>query len=171
MEQTFNDLCRERQTQSGWFGFILWTFFETTIGIIKEYNLLLQQGASMKNIISNPTSAALTSSILSLPLGITYLIFAADMELLIKPYQSLFTVNGYDINMLGRIVLIGGLLLLPIAFVINILPLLNKTGPEQKRALRPINLVVGAVILLFIIITWGGLAVESIYCLQGIRCD
>ena len=171
MQQTFKDLYQEHRVEGGYFYFILWTFFETTIGIIKEYNLLFQQEVAMKNIILNPKSAALTSSILSLPLGVTYLIFATDMELLIKPYRALFTVNGYDVNMLGRIVLIGGLLLLPIAFVINLLPILKKDGLEQKRILRPINLIVGIVILLLIIMTWGGLVFESMYCLQGIRCD
>ena len=29
MQQTFNDLYRERQTKPGWFGFMLWTFAET----------------------------------------------------------------------------------------------------------------------------------------------
>ena len=37
MEQTFNDLCRERrETGNKIFGFILWSFAETSIGIIKE---------------------------------------------------------------------------------------------------------------------------------------
>jgi len=37
MEQTFNDLCRERRaTGDGVFGFALWMFVETSAGIIKE---------------------------------------------------------------------------------------------------------------------------------------
>src|SRR5262249_37354591 len=37
MAQTFNDLCRERsKAERGLFGFALWIFFETLVGIIKE---------------------------------------------------------------------------------------------------------------------------------------
>ena len=37
MEQTFNDLCRERyESGDGLLGFVLWTFADTFAGIIKE---------------------------------------------------------------------------------------------------------------------------------------
>ena len=37
MEQTFNDLCRERkEAGAGLFGFVLWVFADTLVGIIKE---------------------------------------------------------------------------------------------------------------------------------------
>jgi hypothetical protein len=37
MEQTFDDLCRERyEAGCGLFGFVLWTFADTLAGIIKE---------------------------------------------------------------------------------------------------------------------------------------
>jgi hypothetical protein len=54
MEQTFHDLYREkRPTKQGLFGFLLWTFVETTVGIIKEYILLITQGDHMKSSIKN----------------------------------------------------------------------------------------------------------------------
>jgi len=37
MEQTFNDLCRERyKVGGGLFGFVLWVFADTLVGIIQE---------------------------------------------------------------------------------------------------------------------------------------
>lgn len=37
MQQTFHDLCRERlATGNGLLSFVLWIFFETTLGIVKE---------------------------------------------------------------------------------------------------------------------------------------
>jgi hypothetical protein len=37
MQQTFNDLCRERvKAEGGLFSFALWIFLETTAGIIRE---------------------------------------------------------------------------------------------------------------------------------------
>ncbi len=45
MEQTFNDLCneRKRQTEQGLFGFVLWTFVETALGIVQEHILLIKE--------------------------------------------------------------------------------------------------------------------------------
>ena len=53
MQQTFHDLYQERRTEGGWFGFILWTFIETTVGIIKEHILLITQGDHMKFSATN----------------------------------------------------------------------------------------------------------------------
>jgi hypothetical protein len=64
MEQTFKDLYKERQTKPGWFSFVLWMFVETAVGIIREYVLLITEGAAMKNELAIPRSAALISSIL-----------------------------------------------------------------------------------------------------------
>ena len=58
MQQTFHDLYRERQTKGGWFGFLLWTFAETAIGIVREHILLLTERDKMKNILANPGSTA-----------------------------------------------------------------------------------------------------------------
>jgi hypothetical protein len=66
MEQTFNDLCNERKQQAEyrWFGFVLWIFVETALGIMREHVLLITEGATMKSILANPGSAPLISSIL-----------------------------------------------------------------------------------------------------------
>ncbi len=54
MEQTFQDLWNERQeTKKELFGFILWTLVETTVGIIREYILLVTQGDHMKSSATN----------------------------------------------------------------------------------------------------------------------
>ena len=171
MEQTFNDLYRERQKDRGLPGFVFWMFVETSVGIIREHALVWAQGDSMKAMLSNPTSAAMVSLILSLPLGLLFIIFNFDIKPLTTLVTSWLTFNGSDVNGLGRLVLIGGLLLLPVAFVINLLPLLKKEAPEIKRKLHAANVIVGVLILMIIVISWGGLLVEEIYCLQGIRCD
>ena len=125
----------------------------------------------MKAMLSNPTSAAIVSFILSLPLGLLFIIFNFEIKPLTTLVTSWLTFNGSDVNGLGRLVLIGGLLLLPVAFVINLLPLFKREGPEIKRKLHTTNVIVGIIILMMILVSWGGLLVEEIYCLQGIRCD
>lgn len=66
MEQTFNDLCNERNQQAEyrWSGFVLWIFVETAVGIVREHVLLIREGVTMKNTLAIPRSTALISSIL-----------------------------------------------------------------------------------------------------------
>ena len=127
----------------------------------------------MKTILANPRWAAITSLIFSLPLGLTFIAFMFDIQPLTNSLNDLFTIEGQrgEINMLGRIVIYGVLLLLPVAFALNLQPMFKREGPEGKRSLYTINLIIGAAIFLLIIFTWGGLLVEEIYCLRGIRCD
>ena len=53
MEQTFNDLCRERRKAGdGLFGFVLWVFAETSAGIIREnITLVLMQNITRRLIV------------------------------------------------------------------------------------------------------------------------
>ena len=68
MEQTFRDLWNEkRQTKKELFGFILWTFIETIIGIFREHLLLISPGDIMRLIFANLGSSALISFLLILP--------------------------------------------------------------------------------------------------------
>jgi hypothetical protein len=64
MEQTFNDFYRERQAKLGRFGFVLWTFVDTAIGIAMEHVLSITKGSTMKTTLAYPRSAALLSAIL-----------------------------------------------------------------------------------------------------------
>ena len=50
MEQTFRDLCDERQRRSGqgWIGFVLWVYVETAVGILKEWVESIRQNFVIK---------------------------------------------------------------------------------------------------------------------------
>ncbi|HMD82568.1 MAG TPA: hypothetical protein VKE92_14730, partial [Anaerolineales bacterium] len=63
MEQTFNDLYREKKPEDRVLSFMVWTFAETAAGIAKEYVLLVTEGAMMKTLISNPKLAPVISFI------------------------------------------------------------------------------------------------------------
>ena len=67
MEQTFNDLCNEkRQTRKGLFRFVIWTFLETAMGVVRE-RLMLVEGDMMQTILNAFGSSALISFLLVLP--------------------------------------------------------------------------------------------------------
>ena len=68
MEQTFQDLWNEkRQTKKELFGFVLWTFLETAIGIFREHLLLISPGDIMQTILKTSGSSALISFLLIVP--------------------------------------------------------------------------------------------------------
>ncbi len=68
MEQTFQYLWIEkRQTKKELFGFVLWTFIETAIGIFRERLWLITEGNSMPTILKTLTPSALISFLLVLP--------------------------------------------------------------------------------------------------------
>ena len=69
MQQTFDDLYheRKRQTEQGVFGFVLWMFLETAIGIFREHLLLIREGGIMHTILKTLGSSALIGFLLILP--------------------------------------------------------------------------------------------------------
>jgi hypothetical protein len=68
MEQTFNDLCNEKQqTKQALPGFVLWIFIETAMGIFREHLLLISPGDIMQTILKTTGSSALVSLLVVLP--------------------------------------------------------------------------------------------------------
>ena len=68
MEQTFNDLCNEKQqTNQALLGFVLRTFIETALGIFREHLLLISSGVIMQTILKTLGSAVLVSLLLIFP--------------------------------------------------------------------------------------------------------
>ena len=101
MHQTFTDLYRVRQAEYGLFSFVFRTFAETGVEILQEHILTIKRGDDMKNMFSHPASAAITSLILSLLFGLTFVAFMFDIEPITKPLNALLTINGQgEINTL-----------------------------------------------------------------------
>jgi hypothetical protein len=81
MEQTFRDLWNEkRKDQSGLFGFVLRTFIETAIGILREYLLLISPGEIMQTISKTLGSSVLISFLLILPFMIMEVVNRRDFN-------------------------------------------------------------------------------------------
>jgi magnesium-transporting ATPase (P-type) len=76
MQQTFDDLyCeRKRQTTRGLFGFVLWIFLETAIGIITERLRHATEGATMQTTLKTLGASALLGLLLILPFAILEII-------------------------------------------------------------------------------------------------
>jgi hypothetical protein len=109
MEQTFRDLWNEkRQTKKGFFGFVLWIFVETAVGIVREHILLMQENP-MKNTLKHLGAAAGISFLLLLPFLLMEWVNrqsfrAAGEEFPIPLFIFLFVWGTLFIFMLGPIV-------------------------------------------------------------------
>jgi hypothetical protein len=68
MDRTFQDLWHEkRHTKKELFGFVVWTFIETTIGIFREHLRLISPGDIMQTMLKPLGLPALLSLLIILP--------------------------------------------------------------------------------------------------------
>ena len=165
MQQTFNDLYKERQAVQRFF--VLWTFAETALGIIKEYILLITQGDSMQNSILNPKVAALVGLLFTAP----FVILNAIVGKRIEPFFSLVR-PGIHTGPFEYILLIIVLLLIPVGSFIAIRPMFQK-GAEGKRKFYLVNAILAALLLIVFVMLSVGLGSEIYRCdvLQIPNCD
>ena len=162
--QTFDDLRRERSTAGGgMLGFVIRTFVDTALGVPRENVAALSRAK-----LARHHRAALFGLLLFLPIGI----LLPSIWLDIAVVRDLLTADGDQPNALGLTVILGGLLLLPIAFVVALRPMM-RTGPNRKRRAYAVNLLVCAVIAIPMAATLLGIGQEIYRCeIRGVpNCD
>ena len=100
MEQTFNDLCNEKQqTKQALLGFVLWTFIETALGIFREHLLLISSGVIMQTILKTIGSSTVISFLFILPFVIMEVVNRRDFHegfpfmLFFVLWLNLFTIS------------------------------------------------------------------------------
>lgn len=106
----------------------------------------------------NSKSATAISLALCLPFLFVYITAMFDYEPPFVPLldEWMFAPDGYTPTILGRIVMLGLLLSVPVAFVINLLPMLMKAGSQGATpfALTPAHTIMGMSILVVVLITF-----------------
>lgn len=155
IEQTFNDLCNEKQqTKKELFGFVLWIFIETAIGILRERLLLINEGDIMQSILTNLRLPAIMSS------------------LLVLPFMILELVNRRNFNEGFPFPLFGLLWVLPIIFIITLTPIVQTVRTGNSVMAKPISLLLRVALLLFIAWFWSGIVIDQMPCFLGVpNCD
>jgi hypothetical protein len=164
MEQTFDDLRRERSAAgSGQLGLVVRTFAETTLGAVRE-----NVAALSRVKLARHHRFALVGLLLFLPIGIVFSSAWLDIAIV----RDLLTDGGDRPNALGWTVIGGGLLMLPVALVVALLPMLRK-GPNRRRRVYVVNLLVCAVVAIPFATILYGIGEEFYRCdVQGIQdCD
>ncbi|MFN2510600.1 MAG: hypothetical protein ABR568_04060 [Pyrinomonadaceae bacterium] len=158
MEQTFNDLCNERnrRKRQRLFSFVLWMFVETAIGIIKEQLFLMKQGDTMKTITKDLGSAALISFIIVLPFAI------------LEALNNTITRQ----NAFGLILLFGILWILPTAFIVLLAPIVRTVRAGNSIMVNPFKLLFRVAFMALIATIWGWGFIDQLPCFLGVpNCD
>ncbi len=117
---------------------------------------LLQNKNPMKNIFPNLGSAALISFLLVLPFAI--------LDFLLQPLRRQ--------NVLDHIVLFGLLWLLPVTFIVILVPIVRTVRAGNNIMANPINLLLRVAFLALIAMIWGGILIDQLPCFVGVpNCD
>jgi len=117
---------------------------------------VLQNEAPTKNITTNLKAAALVSFILVLPFAI--------LESL---NNTITRQNGP-----GLILLFGLLWLLPVAFILVIVPMVRSVRAGNSLMANPFELLFRVAFLALVAMTWGSLLIDQLPCFIGVpNCD
>jgi hypothetical protein len=110
----------------------------------------------MKSIMTNLGLAALISFILVLPFAILEFLFN--------------TITKQ--NAPGLIVLFGLLWLLPMAFIVILVPMVRTVRAGNSIMANPLNLLFRVASLALIAMLWGGILIDQLPCFLGVpNCD
>jgi hypothetical protein len=150
MEQTFNDLYKEQQTERGWTRFVLWIFVETVIGILRERILWIQEMNSMKNILTNLISPAIISFLIVLPFMI--------LEWATRSNLPRTNASG---------ILFVIMWLLPMLSILTMMPIVRNVRAGNSIVANPINLVLRVVFSGWLVWMWVFLVIDQMPCFLG----
>ena len=155
MEQTFQDLWNEkRQTKKELFGFVLWMFIETAIGIFREHLLLISPGDVMQTILKTSGSSALISF------------------LLILPFMIMEVVNRRNFNEGFPVPLFVMMWLLPMLFILIGMPIVRSLRTGNSLLANSLILMVRVIFLALLAWMWLGILIDQMPCFLGVpNCD
>lgn len=172
MEQTFADLCNEwANSTAPSFGYLVRFFANTAVGVLKENLVMIRQKTTLGSLFTDPWRAAAISMLLCVPFAISA-IPLLNVAFLADPIRTVLTFDGQQLSMFGRLVVFGGVLLLPFALLLNLVPMFTTGGVNRRFTFspRPINLITGIAVLIPVLLIARWMVFEATNCSKGI-CD
>lgn len=115
------------------------------------------------HVSMTPRLGAAWGLALAVPIGLLLLVVALQIEPLGALLRSILTDDGVQPNALGRVYMLGGLLLLPLALGVAAWPMIRR-GADGRRHVHAANLAVVAVVAVLVVLTWGAFAEEVVRC-------
>lgn len=136
MVQVFRDVSREQQSGGALVHWWVATLFDLVHTAIQQRREVMSTATFL-----NSKSAAAISVILCLPLLLMITTATLNYEpAFVRSFEdSLMSSDGYTPTTLGRLVMLGMLFSLPLAFVINLLPMLTPKTSEGTSTFRLTN--------------------------------
>ena len=128
----------------------------------------------MENINPNHKSSALIGFLLAMPLAILLLIEISGIEPLHSFFVTLTTEAGNNprLNTFGKIFMFGTLLLLPLGFIISLVPVVRNVRTGDDLTANPVNLLIAAALFIFIATLVTGFIIDQYPCWIGVpNCD
>ena len=128
---------------------------------------------NMKNILTNPRSAAIIGLILALPCMLLFSLLMLNIEPDFGPLQPLLTTPDPDQpDILGSLIALGTFLLLLVAFIINLRIIIGAKRAGKSISAHPINLILAVATLVLITTIVGSIIVDQYPCWIGVpNCD
>ena len=108
----------------------------------------------MKNTLTNFRSPALISL------------------LLVIPFMIMEVINTQDLNTIFNIPLFGIIWLLPMIFIVILIPIVQNVRAGNSLMAKPVRLIISVVFLVLIALMWTTLIVDQMPCFLGVpNCD
>lgn len=150
MEQTFHDLYRERQTERGRSGFVLWMFAETAMGIVREH-VLHMEGTTMKTVLASPILAIVISFVLCV------------LPFMILEWTTRSNLPRSNASPMLWVVL----WFLSAVFFVILTLLVRFVRAGNSIMARSVSLLLGVVFLALIAWNWSALVMDQMPCFLG----
>jgi hypothetical protein len=126
----------------------------------------------MKTILTNPKSVAMISLLLALPFMTLLLMVTLGVEPNLGPLEALFVMPEDRPNVFGSIIVLGLLIFLLVALIINLLLIRKGICAGEKITAHSLNLILSVAYFLFIILFVSAIVVDQYPCWIGVpNCD
>lgn len=174
MEQTFNDLYKERRDSGkGSFGLVLGMFGDTAAGILKEHVLLFTRGKRMKENTANYKVPAIISFFLALPCMVLFSLIILNIEPNFGPLEPILNNPDPDQpDVVGSLVALSTLVMLAVAFGMNVRIISRARREGRSYVAHPVVVALAVIMLAFLTSIVGAIVVDQYPCWVGVpNCD
>jgi hypothetical protein len=159
MEQTFDDLTRERKDVAA-------MFFNTGTGIVREHVLQFTRTTAMRDPTRN---TAILSALLCLPSITFFSLLILNIE---PPFAAMLREEPDKPNVIGSLIALFIFLLLPLALFVSLRPIVSNFRAGNGLAASPANLLVALVSFGYLAFVVINIIVDQYPCWMGVpNCD
>jgi len=126
----------------------------------------------MNHYITQPRTAAFLGVLLALPFTLIFLIAVYDIDPMNVWLRSLFATDSGRMRLAGLFFILGSILLLPVAVVLNVVAVRKSVSAGNGVMAYPINVALALGLLANIVALVSSFVIDQYPCWQGVaNCD